>query len=615
MKKKQKEFPSGSSKAWRDQLNIDLKGKGISKLQWNSPEGIEVAPFYTREDLGKLPFMTQLAKQLPYLRADGDFSNNWNIRQDISVLDIAKSNQKAISLSRLGVNELGFVFHKKSPGFRIAELFGNLDLSGLRFNLSAGAGSFDMLTMLVEWIQSSKISMSSFSGGIEFDPLGNLVLSGQFYISEEEDMKQAYKLIKLGIENNANIKVLSLSGNIFSNLGCTIVEELGFSLAMASEYISQISEMGISPSDIAKTMQLNLGIGPNYFFEIAKIRSARWLWSVLTKAYEAKDSDKIFIQSVPTSFNKTRFDPYVNMLRYTIEALSAALGGANSINIFPFNSIEKQAGDFSERIARNTQIILKEESYINKINDPAAGSYYIESLTNSIAERSWELFQNIESHGGFLKAFKKGIIQEQIEKSRKTRQLNISGRKEILVGTNHYPNLIETSSGPEELDEALAEKQEIESNNKSMEKRGAYEFEKLREAVDLSGDKLAVLFPFGNPAMRSARTTFASGFIGCSGFEIKDLTGIKTIEEGIKICRKLKPDIIVLCSSDEEYPLIVPQIIEKVQSGPVFIIAGNPTDSKEELGKLGIRHFIHTRSNIFETLSQILKDAGVHLPG
>ena len=344
MKEKQKEFPSGSSKAWRDQLNIDLKGKGISKLQWNSPEGIEVAPFYTREDLGKLPFMTQLAKQLPYLRADGDFSNNWNIRQDISVLDIAKSNQKAISLSRLGVNELGFVFHKKSPGFRIAELFGNLDLSGLRFNLSAGAGSFDMLTMLVEWIQSSKISMSSFSGGIEFDPLGNLVLSGQFYISEEEDMKQAYKLIKLGIENNANIKVLSLSGNIFSNLGCTIVEELGFSLAMASEYISQISEMGISPSDIAKTMQLNLGIGPNYFFEIAKIRSARWLWSVLTKAYEAKDSDKIFIQSVPTSFNKTRFDPYVNMLRYTIEALSAALGGANSINIFPFNSIEKQAG-------------------------------------------------------------------------------------------------------------------------------------------------------------------------------------------------------------------------------------------------------------------------------
>ncbi|MEA1896380.1 MAG: methylmalonyl-CoA mutase family protein, partial [Bacteroidota bacterium] len=520
-----------------------------------------------------------------------------------------------ISLSKLGVNELGFIFHEKSPGFKIVELFEDLDFSALRLNLSAGASSLDLLTMLVEWLQATNINKDSFSGGIEYNPLGSLVLSDKFYSSEADDMKQAYKLIKLRLGNAPNIKVLSLSGDIFSNLGCTIVEELGFSLAMASEYIAQISKMGINPSDIANSMQLNLGIGPNYFFEIAKIRSARWLWSVLAKAYEAKDAGKIFIQSVPTSFNKTRFDPYVNMLRYTTEALSAAIGGANSINIFPFNSIEKQAGDFSERIARNTQIILKEESYINKINDPAAGSYYIENLTNSIAERSWELFQNIESQGGFLKAYKKGIIQEQIEKSRKIRQGNISGRKEILVGTNHYPNLIETSSGPEKHDGTQKGKPGTENSKKFMEKRGAYEFEKLREAVNLSGNKLAILFPFGNPATRSARTTFASGFIGCSGFEIKDLTGIKNIEEGIKICSKLKPELIVLCSSDEEYPLLVPKIIEKVQPGPVFVIAGNPTDSKDKLNSLGIHHFIHTKSNIFETLSQILMDAGVHLPG
>ncbi len=615
MKEYEKKFPPGSPEAWMDQLSIDLKGKSISRLQWNSPEGIEVAPFYTREDLNKLPHLTQLDKNLPFLKGNGTLSNDWNIRQDISVYDIAKSNQKAISLSKLGVNELGFIFHGKSHGFKIAGLFEDLDFSALRFNLSAGASSFDLLTMLVEWLQASNINHDSFSGGIEYDPLGSLVLSEKFYASEADDMKQAYKLIKLGLENTPNIKVLSLSGNLFSNLGCTLVEELGFSLAMASEYISQISEMGINPSDIAGKMQLNLSIGPNYFFEIAKIRSARWLWSILTNAYMAKEADKIYIQSVPTSFNKTRFDPYVNMLRYTTEALSAAIGGANSINIFPFNSIEKQAGDFSERIARNTQIILKEESYINKINDPAAGSYYIENLTSSIAERSWELFQNIESHGGFLKAYKKGIIQEQIEKSRKIRQGNISGRKEILVGTNHYPNLIETSSGPEKHDRTKKGKPGTENNKKFMEKRGAYEFEKLREAADLSGNKLAILFPFGNPAIRSARTTFASGFIGCSGFEIKDLTGIKNIEEGIKMCRKLKPDLIVLCSSDEEYPLIVPQIIEKVQSGPVFIIAGNPTDSKDKLNSLGIRNFIHTKSNIFETLSQILMDAGVHLPG
>ncbi len=614
MKENEKEFPSGSSKVWMDQLNIDLKGRDISKLLWKSPEGIEVAPFYTPEDRNKLAHVVQFVKQIPHLKGNGAYSNNWNIRQDISVLDIAKSNRKAISLSKLGINELGFIFHEKSPGLEIAGLLENLDLSQIRLNLSSGANSFDLLKTIIPWLKSNKVNRDFFSGGIEYDPLGNLVLSGKFYISEAEDMKQAYKLLSFSLEHNSNIKLLSLSGNIFSNLGCTIVEELGFSLAMASEYISHISEMGINPSDIANTMQLNLGIGPNYFFEIAKIRSARWLWSVLTKAFEAEDANKIFIQSVPTSFNKTKFDSYVNMLRYTTEALSAAIGGANSINIFPFNSIEKQAGDFSERIARNTQIILKEESYINKINDPAAGSCYIESLTNSIAERSWELFQNIESHGGFLKSYKKGIIQEQIEKSREARRQNISGRKEILVGTNHYPNLIEVSSGHEKHDDPLTGIQGAGHNKKLLEKRGAYEFEKLREAVDLSGDRLAILFPFGNPSMRSARITFASGFIGCSGFEIKDLSGIKTIEEGIEICRKLNPDLIVLCSSDEEYPLISPRIIEKVQSGPVFIIAGNPTDSKKKLYKLGIRHFIHTKSNIFETLSQILIDTGVHLP-
>jgi len=605
MKESKREFPSGSAKDWVNQLNIDLKGRDISKLHWKSPEGIDVAPFYTHEDINKLS----------HKPGEVSLSNNWNIRQDISVTDISQSNQKAISLSKLGVTELGFMFLKENSSLDIDKLLENLDPSKLSLYFSGGANSYDLLKILIAWLKLNKVSQESFSGGIEYDPLGSMVLSGNFYISKEKDMKQAFKLIKHGLENMPNIKILALSGNIFNNLGCTIVEELGFSLAMASEYISQISELGIKPSNISKTMKLNLGIGSNYFFEIAKIRSARWLWSVLTKAYEAEDAQKIYIQSVPTSFNKTKSDPYVNMLRYTTEALSAAIGGADSINIFPFNSIGKQAGDFSERIARNTQIILKEESYINKINDPAAGSYYVENLTNSIAEKSWVLFQKIESHGGFLEAFKKNIIQEQIEKSREARRNNISTRKEILVGTNHYPNLIETSPGAEKHDKPQEGNTETGHNKIFLENRGAQEFENLRETVDLSGSKLALLFPFGNPAMRSARTTFASGFIGCSGFEIKDLTGIEDINEGIEICRKLKPDIIVLCSSDEEYPLIVPQIIEKIQPGPVFIIAGNPADSKDVLSSLGISHFIHAKSNIFETLSQILLDAGVHLSG
>ncbi|MEA1897356.1 MAG: methylmalonyl-CoA mutase family protein, partial [Bacteroidota bacterium] len=165
MKVNEKEFPPGSSKSWMDQLNIDLKGKSISKLHWNSPEGIEVAPFYTREDLGKLPHLTQLDKKLPFLKGNGIYSNEWNIRQDISVFDIAKSNQKAISLSKLGVNELGFIFHEKSPGFKIVELFEDLDFSALRLNLSAGASSLDLLTMLVEWLQATNINKDSFSGG------------------------------------------------------------------------------------------------------------------------------------------------------------------------------------------------------------------------------------------------------------------------------------------------------------------------------------------------------------------------------------------------------------------------------------------------------------------
>jgi methylmalonyl-CoA mutase len=307
------------------------------------------------------------------------------------------------------------------------------------------------------------------------------------------------------------------------------------------------------------------------------------------------------------SWNKTFYDPYVNMLRTQTEAMSAALGGADSITVLPFNAIYEDPTTFSDRIARNQQLLLKEESHLDKIVDPGAGSYYIEELTASIADESWKLFLEIQDQGGFLAAAKAGFIQTKVKEMAAKRDLNVATRRENLLGINQFPNFNEKLE--KEVDESVFEAQDLTADDADIETikpyRGAQAFEKIRVATDqyAKTDKrpLAFMLTIGNLNFRKARAQFACNFFAVAGYEVQDNNGFTSVEEGVATAKQAGADIVVLCSSDEEYAGFAPSAFGAIKGEAIFVVAGAPA-STDELKAKGIENFIHVKSNLLEEL-------------
>jgi methylmalonyl-CoA mutase len=415
-----------------------------------------------------------------------------------------------------------------------------------------------------------------------------------------------------------NFRVTGVNGKIFANSGSSIVQEMAFSLAQGVEYLTQLTGLGLNIDEVAQNIKFNLGIGNNYFMEIAKLRAARLLWAKIVEAYgpECKCSAKMIVHSETNIYNQTVYDPYVNMLRTQTEAMSAVLGGAHSITVLPFNACYENTAEFSERIARNQQLLLKEEVQLNKIVDPSAGSYYIESLTDSLAGQAWKLFLEVQEKGGFIEAFKNGFIQEEIQATAGRRSQNIALRRETLLGTNQFPNFNEKLD--KELDDSVFKPVDntIEGAEIKTLKpcRGAQAFEALRYKTDIysrtNKRPVAFMLTIGNLAMRKARAQFSCNFFAVAGFEVIDNNGFETIEEGVMAAKAKNADIVVVCSSDDEY-VIAPEIA-KLLDNEILVIAGNP-DCKAELESKGITDFIHVRSNILEDLRNYQSKLGIEI--
>ena len=252
---------------------------------------------------------------------------------------------------------------------------------------------------------------------------------------------------------------------------------------------------------------------------------------------------------------------------------------------------------------------MKEESHFNKIVDPAGGSYYIETLTASIAEEAWKLFLEVEDAGGFYAALRSGFVQNTVNAAAESRRTAIARRKEILLGTNQYPNIHETA-----LDKIVAETghscgchhhEECTPEMPALHTvRGASDFETLRLATEKSGKRPKVfMLTIGNLAMRLARSQFSGNFFGCAGYEIIDNLGFDTVQAGVEAAIKAKADIVVLCSSDEEYATLAPEAYKLLEGKAIFVVAGAP-ESMEDLKAQGITRFINVRSNVLETLKE-----------
>ena len=326
------------------------------------------------------------------------------------------------------------------------------------------------------------------------------------------------------------------------------------------------------------------------------------------------DSCHAYINSTCTTWNKSIFDPYVNMLRTTIETMSAAIAGADSISTAPFDVAFKAADDFSYRIARNQQLLLKGESYLDKIVDPAAGSYYIENLTDSIAQYAWQHFLAVEEKDGFANAIREGYVQDEIAATAKQRDNEIATRRTTIIGTNQYPNLTETMNAKIEKRGDCGCHREKGTEVKTLEPyRGAEAFEHLRLATEQSGIRSKVfLLTYGNLAMRRARSGFATNFFGVAGYEIVDNNGFATAEEGVKAALEKKADIVVLCSSDDEYAEIT-ETACNMHKGKVrsIVLAGFPKEMVETYKSYGVDEFIHVKTNVLESLTGFQKLMGI----
>ncbi len=611
------EFPPVTTEQWESVIREDLKGADYEKkLVWKTMEGINVKPYYRAEDLKNIDFTKVNPGEFPYVRGNKAQGNEWLIRQDYDVCSDkpTEANQKAKELISKGVDSLGFRLCKDcEPSLDgISRLLKEIDLSKVEINFLGGGITRKALPFIIKKLDESKVDKKKIKGSIDYSPLSALTLKGKFCC----DAEKANDYLKDVIENiheYPEFKVIGADAHIFHNSGATLVQELAFGLSMANDYIVTLNERGISVDEIAKRIKFNFAVSSNYFMEIAKFRAARLLWAKIIEAYNPKsiDSARMTIHAETSTWNKTVYDAYVNMLRTTTEGMSAVIAGVDSLNILPFDTTYQDATSFSERIARNQQLVLKEESYFDKIADPSAGSYYIENLTASIAEQSWKLFLQVEEMGGYFEAFKKGFIQDQIKEIARKRDINITSRRDTILGTNQYPNFTEVADTKVvkevSVKRSVAEKSAEMIAEPLVPYRGAQAIEELRYKTDASPKRPKVfMLTLGGLAMRRARAQFSCNFFAVAGFEVIDNIGFKTIDEGLKAALEAKSDIVVICSSDEDYQTLAPEAFEKLGNETIFVVAGEPA-CKPELESKGIKNFISTKSNILDTLVEYQK--------
>ena len=611
------DFPGVSTEAWMEKITADLKGADFEKkLVWKTNEGFKVKPFYRQEDLEGLKTTEGLPGQFPYLRGTKKDDNTWYVRQDIKVECAKEANAKALDLLNKGVDSLGFNINKKDLCLEYIEtLLEGICAECVELNFSTCQGAtVTLANLLVEYFTKKDYDLAALKGSINYDPMGKMLAKGK-------DMSNYIATAKVLVEIMAALpkyRCITVNAIELNNAGSYIAQELGYALAWGNEYLNALIEAGVSADDAAKKIKFNFGISSNYFLEIAKFRAARMLWANIVKEYNpACDcACKMLAHAETSTFNLTLFDAHVNMLRTQTEAMSAALAGVNSITVSPFDKAYQTPDDFSERIARNQQLLLKEECHFDKVVDPAAGSYFIENLTVSIAQQAWNLFLQVEEEGGMMEAVKAGKVQEAVNASNKARHEAVSKRREILLGTNQYPNFTEMANGKAPLGCQCCcggeHKHECEKPIATLNKnRAADEFEALRLQTENSGRRpKAFMLTIGNLAMRQARAQFSCNFLACAGYEVIDNLGFATVEEGVEAAMKANGDIVVLCSSDDEYAELAIPAFQALNGRAMFIVAGAPA-CMEDLKAAGIENFIHVRCNVLETLKEYNAKLGI----
>ena len=589
-------FSPVSPEEWRAKAEVDLKGADFEKkMVWRTDEGFNVQPLYRGVDIKDFKTIDSLPGEYPYVRGTRT-NNDWQARQEIDAADVKEANAKALDVLNKGITSLGFKLH---DDFNLDVLLDGIytDIAQVNFAVCPNK-VVEFAKVLVAYLEK-KGTADKFVGSIDFNPYKATFKKGKKF---EGIAEVAAELLKV-VAPVKGLRVLSVNSEMLSNAGAYIYQELGYALSWGNEWMAQLTDAGFSADEVASRIKFNMGISTIYFMELAKFRAARMLWAQIVKQYnpQCDCACKMVVHATTSRYSQTMFDSYVNMLRSQTQAMSAALASVDEITVTPFDAPYKKSDEFSERIARNQQLLLKEESHLDKVVDPAGGSYYIEQLTMSLAQVAWKLFLETEDKGGFKAAVESYDVTNAVNASANARFDKVAKRREQLLGTNQFPNFTEVPDGKKALTCCCACACEMEDSAPVLNnKRLASQFEELRQATENAAHTPVVfMLTIGNLAMRLARAQFSDNFFGCAGYKLIDNNGFNTVEEGVEAAVAANADVVVLCSSDAEYPELIPGAIKALNGRAEFVLAGPETD---EFKALGVTNFINVRTNVLSTL-------------
>ena len=582
----------------------------MCKLVWKTGEGFNVRPYYRAENLEGIKFLGSQAGEFPYVRGT-HAHNRWRVHQTVSVVCPKEANAEALKILNAGVDSLGFCI--ASADFSAADLdmlLKDICIPAVEITF-CGEKMANVAELVLAKVEKEGIAKEDVRIAFCIDPLvKGLSSKGDFCSPNGE--KCIARIVELihKTKEYKHVRIVTVAGQTFGNSGSTIVEELAFTLSAGHDYLVRLTDAGLDVDAAARKLRFSFSVSSNYFMEIAKFRAARMLWANIVKGYgPAKNcACKMQIHAETSRWNQTVYDPYVNMLRGTTEAMSATIAGVHSLEVMPFDASFENPTEFSKRIARNVELLLKNESHFDQVVDPAGGSYYVENLTQSIAAEAWKLFLEIEEKGGYTEAYKAGLIVERIKASAAAKDKNIATRRQTLLGANQYPNFTEVA-GKEITAESVTRKQA--EGNVLVPYRGAMAFEEMRLQVDRSGkEPKAFMLTCGNLGMARARSQFSCNFFACAGIKVIDNTYFKSIEEGAKAALESKAQIVVVCASDDDYAEAAPKVKELLGGKAILVVAGAPACAPE-LEAQGITNFINVKSNVLETLKFYLKEMGI----
>ena len=689
---------AASLASWRQTVEAGLRGGSFEKkLVTRTFEGIALRPVYTRADLAGVPHLAARPGAAPYGRGVRDFGykeDSWEFCQEIVARD-AEGFNSALRAGLMGgqcslaivpdvatrtgcdpdeapVGSVGTDGVSLADGHDFAAALDAVDLTAVPVHLRAGADALPLAALYLALASQRGVEIKSLSGSLTADPLGEWLETGRLPASLASLYDSLAGWTKWAKSHAPRLRTIGVNATSWSEAGGSATQELAFGLAAGVEYLRELQNRGIDPAVAAARLRFSFAIGPQFFPEIAKFRAIRLLWSRAVSAFGAKveASARSAVHARTGRWNKTLYDPQVNLLRVTTEALSAVLGGCDSLHIGPYDEVAGVTDDFSRRIARNVHPLLAEEFHFAATADPAGGSWFVEKLTDELARKAWTLFQEIEQAGGLAAALRRGTPQQMVAATAEAKDGAIAQRRAGLVGTNLFPNLkaeplvvkaidpsfpsgraaaIKARRGPAPKksraaswsgrfeaaltaaangatvgqlarvgrDSAASLEQAISPLTR---RRAAAGFEDLRRAADALARRTGArpqvfLAKIGPVKQHKPRADFSAGFFAVGGFEALSGEAFATAESAAKAAVVSGASVAVLCSTDETYPALVPVFAREVKAARpslIVVLAGMPADPEvlAQYRAAGVDEFIHVRASARDVLAGLLKQIG-----